>query len=95
MAKAEKVLIENKLLNSIFKKEFLERISKFETQIFPIAVVFINEMKIDGEKKGIPIILSHHTGEDIKNKQLHIESQNSDLMEYFIKIMEEDFDESD
>lgn len=58
MAKAEKVLIENKLLNSIFKKEFLERISEFETKIFPIAVVFINEMKIDGEKKGFPIILS-------------------------------------
>jgi len=94
MAKAEKVLIENKLLNSIFKKEFLEGISEFETTIFPIAVVFINEMKIDGEKKGIPIILSHHTSEDIKNKQLHIESQNSDLMEFFIKFMEEDFDES-
>jgi len=94
MAKAEKVLIENKLLNSIFKKEFLERISEFETKIFPIAVVFINEMKIDGEKKGFPIILSHHTSKEIKNKQLHIESQNSDLMEFFIKFMEEDFDES-
>lgn len=94
MAKAEKVLIENKLLNSIFKKEFLERISEFETKIFPIAVVFINEIKIDGEKKGIPIILSHHTGEEIKNQQLHIESQNSDIMEFFIKFMEEDFNES-
>ena len=94
MAKAEKVLIENKLLNSIFRKEFLEKVSEFETTIFPIAVVFINEMKIDGEKKGIPIILSHHTDEEIKNKQLHIESQNSDLMEFFIKFMEENFDES-
>ena len=92
MAKAEKVLIENKLLNSIFKKEFLERISEFETEIFPIAVVFINEIKIGVEKKGIPIILSHHTGEEIKNQQLHIESQNSDLMEFFIKFIEEDFD---
>ena len=94
MAKAEKVLIENKLLNSIFKKEFLEGISEFETEIFPTAVVFINEMIIDGEKKGIPIILSHHTNEEIKNKQLHIESQNSDLIEFFIKFMEDDFDES-
>ena len=94
MAKAEKVLIENKLLNSIFKKEFLEGISEFETKIFPTAVVFINEMKIDGEKIGIPIVLSHHTNEEIKNKQLHIESQNSDLIEFFIKFMEDDFDES-
>ena len=56
--------IENKLLNSIFKKEFLERISEFETKIFPIAVVFINEMKIDGEKKGFPQAVPKSTFHD-------------------------------
>ena len=95
MAKAEKVLIENKLLKSIFKTKFLDKITEFETDISPIGVVFINETEIDGDKKGIPIVWSHHNREEIKNGQLHVESPNSELMEFFIKLIEEDFDESE
>lgn len=88
MAKSEKVLIENASLKDIFKEDFLEQISKSAKDIFPVTVVFMNEFDIDGKKQAYPIALNHNNNNEVKNRILHIESPNTELLELFIKAIE-------
>ena len=88
MAKAEKLLIENKLLKDFLKDDFTNKLDKFG-KIFPISIVFINEIERDGKKISNPIIISHQNNEEVKNKIIHVESPDSDLIDKIVKLIEE------
>lgn len=88
MAKPEKVLIERASLKDIFKDEFLQKISESGKDIFPVTIVFMNEFDVEGKKQAYPIVLNHNSNDEVRNKMLHIESPNSELLELFIKIIE-------
>lgn len=88
MAKTEKVLIEHASLKDIFKEEFLEKLNESGKDIFPVTIVFMNEFDVEGKKQAYPIVLNHISNDEVKNKVLHVESPNSELLELFIRIIE-------
>jgi hypothetical protein len=88
MAKSEKVLIEHASLRDIFKEDFLEQIKASGKDIFPVTIVFMNEFDVDGKKQAYPIVLNHNNNDEVKNRILHIESPNTELLELFIKAIE-------
>ena len=88
MAVPEKVLIQNKSLRDLFKEDFLESLSTKEGVLFPVNIMFIHETEKDGKKLGFPIVISHGTGQEVKDKKLHLESPDQEMLEKFIKALE-------
>ena len=88
MAIPEKVLIQNKSLRDLFKEDFLESISAKEGELFPVNITFIHETEKDGKKLGFPIVISHGNDREIKDKKLHLESPDQEMLEKFIKALE-------
>lgn len=84
----EKVLIEKKSLKDIFKKEFLDSISTSNGELFPVNVMFIHESEKDGKKQAFPVVLSHGNNQEVVNRKLHLESPNEDILNRFIKALE-------
>ena len=88
MAITEKVLIENKSLKDVFKEDFLESISTKEGELFPVNIMFIHETEKNGKKLGFPIIINHGNNQEVKDKKLHLESPSQEMLEKFIKALE-------
>ena len=88
MAIPEKVLIENKSLKEVFKKDFLESILTKDGEIFPVNIMFIHETEENGKKIAFPIIISHGDSQEVKDKKLHLESPNQNMLEKFINALE-------
>ena len=89
-AKAEKFVLEGITINDLIKEDFLKELRKKDNNIFPISLVFISEKGNEKMKQGFPLVLSHQSNEEIKNKILHIESPDSDLVESLKEILEEE-----
>ena len=68
--------------------EFLDKLNESGKDIFPVTIVFMNEFDVEGKKQVYPIVLNHINNDEVKNKVLHIESPNSELLELFIRIIE-------
>ena len=90
-AKAEKFVLEGITINDLIKEDFLKELRKKDSNIFPISLVFISEKGNEKMKQGFPLVLSHQSNEEIKNKILHIESPDSDLVESLKEILEKGY----
>lgn len=88
MAKPEKYLLENYSIEEMFNEKFIEKLKSLKKDIFPVSVVFINEKNEGGCLKADPIIFSHINKNEVKNKKLHIESPDTEIVESIIKIIE-------
>jgi len=89
MAKAEKFVIENIAISDLIKEDFLEKLKKIDMNIFPVSLLFINEKEKEGVKQAFPLILNHQNNEEVKNRILHVESPNTELVKALTKILEE------
>lgn len=89
-AKAEKFVLEGITINDLIKEDFLDKLREKDNNIFPISLVFISEKGNEKMKQGFPLVLSHQSNEEIKNKILHIESPDSDLVESLKEILEDE-----
>lgn len=88
MAAVEKVRLEGTALKDVFKDVFLSKIADTGENIFPISIAFVREFEKDGKLHSSLITLSHQTNEEVKNKVLHIESEDPELLDIFLKIIE-------
>lgn len=88
MVKAEKVIIEDFSIRDILKEDFIQKIDRLGLDLFPVSIVFINKIEKNGKKLAYPLLLSHESDTDFKSRLLHIESPNTDLVEYFTKMLE-------
>jgi len=89
MAKAEKFMIENISISDLIKEDFLKKIEKIDSNIFPVSLLFISEKGEGKIKQASPLILNHQSNEEVKNRILHIESPDTELVESVTKILEE------
>jgi hypothetical protein len=88
MAAVEKVRLEGTALKDVFNEDFLSKIADTGDNIFPISIAFVREFEKDGKLHSSLITLSHQTNEEVKNKALHIESEDPELLDMFLKIIE-------
>jgi hypothetical protein len=88
MAAVEKVRLEGTALKDVFNEDFLSKIADTGDNIFPISIAFVREFEKDGKLHSSLITLSHQTNEEVKNKVLHIESEDPELLDMFLKIIE-------
>ncbi|MFY1112323.1 MAG: hypothetical protein AB3K77_11665 [Methanosarcinaceae archaeon] len=88
MAAIEKVRLEGKALGDIFKEDFLNKIADSGENIFPINVAFVREFERDGKLHASLITFSHQNNDEVKNKVLHLESEDPELLDIFLKIIE-------
>jgi hypothetical protein len=88
MAAVEKVRLEGTALKDVFNEDFLSKIADTGDNIFPISIAFVREFEKDGKLHSSLITLSHQTNEEVKNKVLHIESEDPELLDTFLKIIE-------
>jgi hypothetical protein len=88
MAAIEKVRLEGRALGDIFKENFLSRIADTGENIFPISVAFVREFEKEGKSHAGLITFSHQNNDEVKNKVLHVESEDPELLELFLKIIE-------
>ncbi|HII00711.1 TPA: hypothetical protein HA351_03340 [Methanosarcinaceae archaeon] len=88
MAAIEKVRLEGKALGDIFKEDFLNKIAYSGENIFPINVAFVREFERDGKLHASLITFSHQNNAEVKNKVLHLESEDPELLDIFLKIIE-------
>ena len=90
MAMPEKYSIQNKSLRDVFKEDFLESVSTSDGELFPVNVMFIHIHKTEkGERKSaFPIVMSHGNDQEVKDKKLHVESSNQEMLEKFTKALE-------
>lgn len=92
MAKAEKLLIENKLLKDFLKDDFTSKLDKVG-KIFPISIVFINEIERDGKRISNPIIISHQNNEEVnKLKGKKVLANQEDLVKFWDNKEDEEWD---
>lgn len=90
MAISEKVIIENKSILDVFNESFIIKLKSLKRELFPAAIVFISELEKDGKKEAYPLIFSHQSSEEVKNKKLHIESPDTDLLKSVTELIEEE-----
>lgn len=88
MAKPERFQLSNVSLKDIFKDDFIGYLTKINKDLFPVTVVIIKEFEENGKKQAIPLILSHQNNAEVKNKLLHIESPDTDLLDTVVKFIE-------
>jgi hypothetical protein len=88
MAAIEKVKLEGTALKNIFKDDFLSKITDTGENIFPISIAFVREIEKNGKLHSSLITFSHQTNDEVKNKVLHIESEDPELLDIFLKIVE-------
>lgn len=88
MAAIEKVRLEGMALKDFFKDDFLNKIADMGENIFPISIAFVREFEKDGKLHSSLITFSHQTNDEVKNKVLHIESEDPELLDMFLKIVE-------
>ena len=88
MAAVEKVRLEGTALKDVFKEDFLSKIADTGDNIFPISIAFVREFEKDGKLHSSLITLSHQNNEEVKNKVLHIESEDPELLDTFLTIIE-------
>jgi hypothetical protein len=88
MAAIEKLRLEGRALGDVFKEDFLSRIADAGENIFPISVAFVREFEKEGKLHASLITFSHQNNDEVKNKVLHIESEDPELLDIFFKIIE-------
>ena len=88
MAAVEKVRLEGMALRDVFKPNFLCKIDDAGENIFPISVAFVRESEKYGKLHSSLITFSHQNNDEVKNKVLHIESEDPELLDIFLKIIE-------
>lgn len=88
MAAIEKVRLEGTSLKDVFKDDFLSKIADTGENIFPISIAFVRESEKDGKLHSSLITFSHQNNDEVKNKILHIESEDPELLDIFLKIIE-------
>lgn len=88
MAKAEKYILESKNLKMFFKDDFLKKIESCG-DIFPVALVFMSKEKGDPDTPKInSIIFNHKNDEEINKNILHVDSENTDLLNKIVGELE-------
>jgi len=75
-------------LQDIFKDDFLKKLKKLGQNIFPVTVVFMNEFEKDGKKMAQPIVFNHQNNNEVKERIMHIESPNTELLGSISKLLE-------
>jgi hypothetical protein len=65
----------DKRLVTALRKELGEQFS-------PVGLVFISE-------SGVPVLVNHETRAEIQNRVVHIQSPDEQLMDKFVKVIEE------
>ena len=85
MAAFEKVRVEGMALRDVFKPDFLSKIDDRGENIFPISIAFVRESEKDGKLHSSLITFSHQNNDEVKNKILHIESEDPELLDTFKK----------
>lgn len=88
MAKAEKFVIDNLSLKELFSEKHLAAFTQIDGEIFPVTLVLINEVGNGELKQALPIIISHQTSDEVKQKILHVESPNAELASKIAEILE-------
>jgi len=88
MAKPERFQFYDVSLKDIFKDDFISNLTKINKDLFPVTVVIIKEFEENGKKQAIPLVLSHQNNIEVKNKILHIESPDTDLLDKVVKFIE-------
>lgn len=90
MSKKEKIRLNDLSIRDLINPKFEKEIEKKDLSIIPISLVFIDVKKSKNKIKKIsPIILSHQNDKEIKNKILHLECPESEILEKMEKILEE------
>lgn len=87
-ARAEKYVLGNMTINDLIKEKFLEKLRTIDNNIFPVSLVFINEKGDEKNKQIFPLVISHQSNEEVKNKILHVESPDTELAKSVTEILE-------
>ncbi len=87
-AKPEKFALEGITINDLIKESFLKKLKDKDNNIFPVSLVFINEKGNEKNRQFSPLIISHQSNEEVKNKILHVESPDTELAKFVTKILE-------
>lgn len=94
MVAIEKVRLEGKSLGEIFKEDFMSKVFDAGENIFPISVAFVREFEKEGKLHASLITFSHQNSDEIKSKILHVESEDSELIDIFLRIIEREHNDT-
>lgn len=88
MAKAEKYIVESKNIKMFLKEDFLEKMESLG-DVFPISLVFMAKDEINDEVNKLDtIVFSHQNDKEVENNILHVNSQDTEMLDKIIKELE-------
>ena len=82
-------MLDDITINDLIKEDFLEKLKGLDKNIFPTALILISEKGDEKMKQVSLLVLSHQNTEEIKNKILHIESPDTNLVASLKNVLEE------
>ncbi len=80
----EGVRIKGFLIEDIMKENFLKEMQKNGIKSNVVGLVFMVE---NNKKKFLPIILSHQNNKEVEDKIIHLDSQNSTILNKFVELI--------
>lgn len=84
----EGIKLKNLTINDLLNKEFLEKIKKLNLN--SISLILVYEEKDKDKQIVLPISINHQNSEEVKNKIIHLQSPNQELLTKLSEAIKKD-----